>query len=119
MLGTYALSAGYFDAYYGKAIMMKEQIKKELNTVFETVDVIATPTTANTAFMFGEKSGDPVSMYLEDIFTVPANITGDPAISIPIGFDEKGLPMGIQLIAPAFNEALLFTIGKDIESTVQ
>ncbi len=119
LLGTYVLSHGYFDAYYGKAIMMKEQIKKELNTVFETVDVIATPTTANTAFMFGEKSGDPVSMYLEDIFTVPANITGDPAISIPIGFDEKGLPMGIQLIAPAFNEALLFTIGKDIESTVQ
>jgi aspartyl-tRNA(Asn)/glutamyl-tRNA(Gln) amidotransferase subunit A len=119
LLGTYVLSHGYFDAYYGKALTMKEHIKLELNKVFEEVDVIATPTTANTAFKFGEKSSDPVSMYLEDIFTVPANITGDPAISIPIGFDANNLPFGIQLIAPAFNEEVLFTIGKDIESTVQ
>jgi aspartyl-tRNA(Asn)/glutamyl-tRNA(Gln) amidotransferase subunit A len=119
LLGTYVLSHGYYDAYYGKALLMKEQIKKELNTVFEDVDVIATPTTAKTAFKFGEKSGDPVSMYLEDIFVVPANITGDPSISIPIGFDSNKLPFGMQLIAPAFNEHLLFTIGKDIENNLK
>lgn len=119
LLGTYVLSHGYYDAYYGKALLMKEQIKKELNTVFEDVDVIATPTTAKTAFKFGEKSGDPVSMYLEDIFVVPANITGDPSISIPIGFDSNKLPFGMQLIAPAFNEHVLFAIGKDIENNLK
>ncbi len=119
LLGTYVLSHGYYDAYYGKALLMKEQIKKELNAVYETVDAIVTPTTAGTAFTFGEKSGDPVSMYLEDIFVVPADITGDPAISIPLGMDTKGLPFGIQLIGPAFNEENLFTIGKDIENVLK
>jgi aspartyl-tRNA(Asn)/glutamyl-tRNA(Gln) amidotransferase subunit A len=119
LLGTYVLSHGYYDAYYGKALLMKEQIKKELNKIYEDVDVIATPTTAKTAFKFGEKSGDPVSMYLEDIFVVPANITGDPSISIPIGFDSNKLPFGMQLIAPAFNEHLLFAIGKDIENNLK
>ncbi len=119
LLGTYVLSHGYYDAYYGKALLMKEQIKKELNMVYEDVDAIMTPSTAGTAFAFGEKSGDPVSMYLEDIFVVPANITGDPAISIPLGMDTKGLPFGIQLIGPAFNEENLFTIGKDIESVLK
>lgn len=119
LLGTYVLSHGYYDAYYGKALLMKEQIKKELNAIYDTVDAIATPTTATTAFKFGEKSGDPVSMYLEDIFVVPANITGDPAISIPLGFDDKKLPYGIQLIGPAFNEENLFAIGKDIESVLK
>lgn len=117
--GTYVLSHGYYDAYYGKALIMKEQIRDELKTIFNEVDVIATPTVAQTAFRFGEKSGDPIAMYLEDIFTVPANITGNPAISIPIGFDEKNLPFGMQLIAPDFNEHMLFTIGKDIEKEVQ
>lgn len=117
--GTYVLSHGYYDAYYGKALIMKEQIRDELKTIFNEVDVIATPTVAQTAFLFGEKSGDPIAMYLEDIFTVPANITGNPAISIPIGFDEKNLPFGMQLIAPDFNEHMLFTIGKDIEKEVQ
>lgn len=119
MTGTYVLSHGYYDAYYGKALLLKEQIKKELETLFTQVDVIATPTVAQTAFRFGEKSGDPIAMYLEDIFTVPANITGNPAISIPIGFGEKSLPFGMQLIAPHFNEHLLFHIGKDIEKEVQ
>lgn len=119
LLGTYVLSHGYYDAYYGKALLMKEQIKKELNKVYEDVDAIVTPSTAGTAFKFGEKSGDPVSMYLEDIFVVPANITGDPAISIPLGMDTQGLPFGIQLIGPAFNEENLFTIGKDIESVLK
>jgi aspartyl-tRNA(Asn)/glutamyl-tRNA(Gln) amidotransferase subunit A len=119
LLGTYVLSHGYYDAYYGKALLMKETIKQELNTIFADVDVIATPTTATTAFKFGEKSGDPVSMYLEDIFVVPANITGDPSISIPIGTDTAGLPFGMQLIGPAFNEHALFTIGKDIENNLE
>lgn len=115
LLGTYVLSHGYYDAYYGKALSMKKQITKELNDIFETVDVIATPTTPTTAFKFGEKS-DPVSMYLSDIFTVPANITGSPSISIPVGFDKENLPIGLQMIAPHFNEQILFTIGKDIEN---
>lgn len=117
--GTYVLSHGYYDAYYGKALIMKEQIKDELQSIFKEVDVIATPTVAETAFRFGEKSGDPIAMYLEDIFTVPANITGNPAISIPIGFDTNSLPFGMQLIAPDFNEHMLFAIGKDIEKEVQ
>lgn len=119
LLGTYVLSHGYYDAYYGKALRMKEQITKELNSIFESVDVIATPTTPTTAFTFGEKSSDPVSMYLSDIFTVPANITGDPSISIPIGFDKEKLPIGLQMIAPHFNEHLLFSIGRDIEKITQ
>lgn len=119
LLGTYVLSHGYYDAYYGKALLMKDAIIKELNEMYENVDAIITPTTANTAFKFGEKSSDPVSMYLEDIFTVPANISGDPSISIPVGFDDNGLPIGVQLIGPKCNEANLFTIGKDIENNLE
>ena len=119
LLGTYVLSSGYYDAYYSRANAVKELIRKELEFVFKDVDIIATPTTPTPAFKIGEKSGDPLEMYLADIFTVPVNIAGVPAISIPSGFvEEEGakLPLGIQFIAPNFGEQALFDLGKNFES---
>lgn len=118
LLGTYVLSSGYYDAYYSKAIAAREVIKKTLEVAFRDVDIIATPTTPTPAFKIGEKTSDPLQMYLADIFTVPVNIAGVPAISIPSGFVEEGdakLPLGIQFIAPHFGEDALFAIGKDFE----
>lgn len=107
MLGTYALSAGYYDAYYVRAQKVRSLIKKDFERVFSEVDMIFTPTTTAPAFKLGEKVDDPLAMYLEDIFTVPANITGVPAISVPagqVGIDGKNLPIGFQLIAKWFDE---------------
>ena len=118
LLGTYVLSSGYYDAYYGRANAVREMLKKDLEEAFETVDIIATPTTPTPAFKIGEKSSDPLEMYLADIFTVPVNIAGVPAISIPSGFAEEGgskLPLGMQFIAPHFGEQALFEVGKDFE----
>lgn len=118
MLGTYVLSAGYYDAYYGKAIAAREQLRKEYIQAFEDVDVIVTPTMPNPAYKIGEK-GNPLSLYLEDAFTVPANLTGNPAISIPAGTvekDGKQLPVGIQLTAAHGNEQVLFNIGNQLTS---
>lgn len=115
ILGTYVLSAGYYDAYYGKSNIVRSMIRKDLDNVFDSgVDVIITPTTPSPAFKLGEKMNDPLQMYLADIFTVPANIAGVPAISIPSGFDGK-LPLGIQFMAPHGQENLLFEIGKKFE----
>lgn len=114
LLGTYVLSHGYYDAYYNKAIKMRAKITKELDKVFESVDVIATPTCPTSAFRPGEKK-DPLQMYLSDIFTVPANIAGIPAISIPNGVSSEGLPLDIQFMAPHFGEQLLFEVGKNYE----
>jgi len=115
MLGTYVLSSGYYDAYYGKANALRSLIRKDFENALETVDVILTPTTPTPAFPIGEKSKDPLQMYLEDIFTVPASITGNPAISIPSGFtnDEKKLPLGIQFLARPYREDILFKVSKD------
>lgn len=116
LLGTYVLSAGYYDAYYGKATAVRELIRSDFSAAFAQVDAIATPTTPRPAFRSGEKS-DPVSMYLEDIFTVSANLTGAPAISVPMGTvaqDGKELPVGFQLIAPHGAEKLLCTIGRAV-----
>ena len=115
LLGTYVLSHGYYDAYYNKAVKVREEIKKELANVFETVDAIVTPTTPGAAFKFGEKSGDPVAMYLCDVFAVPANIAGVPAISVPSGKNRDNMPLGIQFMAPHFQEEVLFTLGKEFE----
>ena len=115
MLGTYVLSAGYYDAYYNKAVALREVIKDDFKKVFETVDVIITPTAPTPAFKIGEKLNDLIQMYLSDIFTVSANVTGLPAISIPSGFterEEKKLPLGLQIIAPEMEENVLFQIGK-------
>jgi aspartyl-tRNA(Asn)/glutamyl-tRNA(Gln) amidotransferase subunit A len=107
MLGTYALSSGYYDAYYLKALKVRRLIKQDYDRAFEKVDVIATPTAPNPAFRFGEKTDDPLSMYLEDVFTVSINITGLPGLSVPCGFSKNGLPIGLQLIGKAFDEATL------------
>lgn len=115
LLGTYVLSSGYYDAYYNKANLVREMLKKEFIKTFENVDVIATPTSPVPAFAIGEKSHDPLSMYLADIFTVPVNIVGVPAISVPSGKTTKGLPLGIQFIAPYMREDILFTYGREVE----
>lgn len=115
ILGTYILSSGYHDAYYGRATALRGELKRDLEKAFETVSYIATPTTPNTAFKLGEKS-DPVSMYLEDIFAAPANLTGIPAISVPAGTinrDGVELPIGIQFMAPKRGEAALFQVAED------
>lgn len=116
LLGTYVLSHGYYDAYYNKAVKMRAKITEEMQKVFESVDLLVTPTCPTPAFKPGEKA-DPVSMYLSDIFTVPANIAGVPAISIPNGKTSSGLPLDIQLIAPHFGENLLFEVGKNYEKS--
>lgn len=115
LLGTYILSHGYYDAYYRKALAVQNKIKAEFEKVFETVDAIITPTTPSGAFKFGEKSNNPVEMYLSDIFTVPANITGLPALSVPAGKDHNGMPLGLHITAPYLQEDVLFKIGKDFE----
>jgi aspartyl-tRNA(Asn)/glutamyl-tRNA(Gln) amidotransferase subunit A len=106
LIGTYALSAGYYDAYYIKAQKIRNLIKQDFKKAFEQVDVLLSPTSPTTAFKIGEKSGDPVSMYLSDIFTIGANLAGLPAMSLPCGFSES-LPVGMQLIAPHLQEAKL------------
>lgn len=115
LLGTYVLSSGYYDAYYNKANLVRELLKKEFAKVFKDVDVIATPTSPVPAFAIGEKSHDPLAMYLADIFTVPVNIVGVPAISVPSGKTKNNLPLGIQFIAPAMKEDVLFVYGREVE----
>lgn len=107
MLGTYALSAGYYDAYYGQAQKTRTLIKQDFDRAFEQVDLIACPVAPTTAFPIGGHGDDPLSMYLEDVFTLPANLAGVPGISIPVGFCAQGLPIGMQLNAPHLGEARL------------
>lgn len=111
MLGNYVLSSGYFDAFYRKAKKVQKIIRQEFETAFEKCDVIICPTTATVAFKLGEKCDDHLAMYLNDIYTVPVNIAGLPAISIPCGKVSNGLPVGMQLIAPHFKEETLFNFG--------
>lgn len=116
MLGTYVLSSGYYDAYYNKANKVRSLIADDFKKAFANVDVILTPTTPSPSFKIGEKANDPLSMYLEDIFTVPANLAGIPAISVPSGTTSSSLPLGIQIMATHHNEQALFTLGKVIET---
>ncbi|GIW42911.1 MAG: glutamyl-tRNA(Gln) amidotransferase subunit A [Candidatus Binatia bacterium] len=104
MLGTYALSAGYYDAYYLKALKVRSLVRKDFEAAFQQADLVVLPTAPTTAFRLGEKTGDPLQMYLSDIFTIPANLAGLPAISLPCGFDELGLPIGLQLVGRPFRE---------------
>ena len=116
LLGTHVLSSGYYDAYYGKAELARQKMREELTTVFKNVDMILTPTAPTPAFTFGAQE-DPVSMYKQDIFTVPVNLTGVPAISFPMGTVERdgvALPVGVQYIAPHGADTLLFAIGKEV-----
>lgn len=115
MLGTYVLSAGYYDSYYGKANTVRSLIRADFNRVFEGVDVVIVPTTPTPAFALGEKANNPLAMYLADVFTVPANIAGLPAISIPSGFSDSDgvkLPLGLQCVGRPYEEATLFEVGK-------
>jgi len=110
MIGTYALSAGYYDAYYLKAQKLRRLIAEDFRKAFESCDVIMGPTSPTTAFKIGEKSDDPVAMYLSDIYTISVNLAGLPGMSIPAGFDSKGLPVGLQLIGQYFDEARLLNV---------
>jgi len=112
ILGTYVLSSGYYDAYYRRAVATRARLTADFNSAFEQVDAVVMPTTPTTAFALGEKSADPLPMYLADVYTVPANIAGLPALTVPEGVDEAGLPSGFQFIAPPFREDLLFHLGK-------
>lgn len=115
MLGTYSLSAGYYDAYYLKAQKVRTLIKKDFDEAFTSFDAIITPTSPTTAFKLGEKTSDPLSMYLSDIYTISVNLAGVPAISIPCGFAKNNLPIGLQIIGKPFDEAMLLRIAHTYE----
>jgi aspartyl-tRNA(Asn)/glutamyl-tRNA(Gln) amidotransferase subunit A len=116
MLGTYALSAGYYDAYYIRAQKVRTLIKRDFERAFEQVDVIATPVTPGTAFNIGAKTDDPIQMYLEDVFTLPVSLAGNTGISVPCGFDVAGLPIGLQLIGPAFGEQTILNVAQAFQA---
>jgi len=115
MIGTYALSAGYYDAYYLKAQQVRRLIKDDFDKAFEGVDAILTPATPTAAFPLGVKQDDPITMYLNDVFTVPANLAGIPGISVPAGFSDSGLPLGLQVLSGAFREDTLYTVAACLE----
>jgi aspartyl-tRNA(Asn)/glutamyl-tRNA(Gln) amidotransferase subunit A len=115
MLGTFALSSGYYQAYYGKARGVLERMRQELHAALEKADVVATPTAPGAAFGIGEKTDDPLAMYLSDIFTTPASLTGLPAVSVPSGLDDRGLPLSLQLMGRPFEEATVFRAARAFE----
>ena len=117
MIGTYVLSSGYYDAYYLKAQKVRQLIKQDFDQAYNKVDAILTPSTPSSAFKIGEKSDDPVSMYLNDIFTVPVNLAGLPALSLPAGLDKQGYPLGLQLIGNALDEQKILNIGYAFEKS--
>ena len=118
LIGTYVLSSGYYDAYYLKAQKVRKLIKNDFDKCFKDVDAILTPSTPSSAFKIGEKTSDPISMYLNDIFTVPVNLAGIPAISIPAGHDNKGYPLGLQLISKALDEQKILNIAFAMEKQI-
>jgi aspartyl-tRNA(Asn)/glutamyl-tRNA(Gln) amidotransferase subunit A len=115
MLGTYALSAGYYDAYYGRALKVRRRIAADFAAAYERADVLLTPASPTVAFRLGDKTADPMSMYLCDTYTIPSNLTGDPGMSVPFGTGEDGLPVGVQVLAPALQEALMFRTAAELE----
>ncbi|MBK9434754.1 MAG: Asp-tRNA(Asn)/Glu-tRNA(Gln) amidotransferase subunit GatA [Micrococcales bacterium] len=118
MLGTYALSSGYYDAYYGQAQKVRTLIANDFAAAFSQADVLATPTAPTTAFPLGEKVDDPLSMYLQDIATIPANLAGIPGMSVPVGLDDQGLPIGLQFMAPAMADDRLYVAGGALEAAI-
>jgi aspartyl-tRNA(Asn)/glutamyl-tRNA(Gln) amidotransferase subunit A len=118
MIGTYVLSAGYYDAYYLRAQRVRKKIADEISGVFNEVDLLLTPSSPSAAFGLGEKSDDPISMYLNDVFTVTANLAGIPGVSVPGGLDAQGLPLGLQLLAPAFGEETMFRGAAALEEAI-
>ena len=118
MIGTYSLSAGYADKYYIQAAKVRRLITKEFDDVFKKVDLLAAPTAPTTAFKLGEKYDDPLTMYMSDIFTIPATLAGLPAISVPAG-EAESLPVGMQLIGPQFSEPTLLSTAKQFENLIK
>jgi len=117
MLGTFALSAGYYDAYYLKAQKVRTLIRQDFEHAFEHCDIIVTPVAPTTAFKLGEKTADPLQMYLSDIFTISVNLAGLPGLSVPCGYDGLGLPIGLQLIGPPFGEEMILRAGDAYENS--
>ena len=115
LLGTYALSAGYFDAFYGQAQKVRSMLQSEFEDAYRNVDVLVSPASPTTAFRLGERTQDPLAMYLSDICTIPSNLSGHPAISVPISLDSKGLPIGFQVMAPALGEQVMFRVAAEVE----
>jgi len=115
LLGTYALSAGYYDAFYGQAQKVRTVVQREFATAYETVDVLVSPASPTTAFELDAKTSDPLAMYLSDVCNIPANLTGHPAMTVPVGLDSGGLPIGFQVMAPALGEAAMFRVAASVE----
>jgi aspartyl-tRNA(Asn)/glutamyl-tRNA(Gln) amidotransferase subunit A len=116
MLGTYALSAGYYDAFYGKALKVRTMMLQDFARAYEDVDVLVTPTAPTTAFPLGERTADPMTMYVNDVCTIPSNLTGHPGISVPFGVGDDGLPVGVQVLAPALADDLTFQVAAVLEA---
>jgi len=115
MLGTYALSAGYYDAYYGKAQKVRTLIIRDFDEAYRSFDVLLSPTSPTTAFPLGAKTADPLTMYLSDVCTIPSNLAGHPALSVPFGAGDDGLPIGVQVLAPALGEPVMFQVAEVLE----
>jgi aspartyl-tRNA(Asn)/glutamyl-tRNA(Gln) amidotransferase subunit A len=115
MLGTYALSAGYYDAYYGKALKIRRLISEDFERAYQHADVLLTPTSPSVAFSMGDKTGDPLAMYLCDTYTIPTNLAGHPAMSVPFGTGDSGLPVGVQVLAPMLGEMNMFAVAAELE----
>jgi aspartyl-tRNA(Asn)/glutamyl-tRNA(Gln) amidotransferase subunit A len=115
MIGTYVLSAGYYDAYYLRAQKVRTLIARDFVQAFERCDMLLTPATPCAAFPIGAKASDPVSMYLNDVFTVTANLAGLPGLSVPAGLSHEGLPLGLQVMGRAFDEATVLRVGRSLE----
>jgi len=115
MIGTYALSAGYYDAYYGQAQRVRTMIIQDFARAYESFDVLLSPTAPTTAFELGAKTADPLAMYLSDVCTIPSNLAGHAAITVPFGTGDAGLPVGVQVLAPALGEPVMFRVARAIE----
>jgi aspartyl-tRNA(Asn)/glutamyl-tRNA(Gln) amidotransferase subunit A len=115
LIGTYVLSAGYYDAYYLRAQKVRALIRRDFTEAFAKVDALLTPTTPSSAFVQGERMDDPVKMYLNDVFTVPANMSGIPGLSLPAGLDAAGLPLGLQVLGRPFDEETVFAVAGALE----
>ncbi|HRX85502.1 MAG TPA: amidase, partial [Phycisphaerae bacterium] len=116
MLGTYALSSGYYDAYYARAMKVRTLLRRDFEHAFKQCDVICSPVTPTTAFAFGEKADDPLAMYLADVYTISANLAGIPAVSVPCGFDGRGLPVGLQIMGKPLAEGKVLSVAHHYQS---
>jgi len=115
LLGTYALSAGYYEAFYGQAQKVRTLVRRDFAAAYEKVDVLVSPTSPTTAFRLGERADDPLAMYYSDVCTIPSNLAGDPAMSVPVALDGAGLPIGFQIMAPALGEEVMFQVAAEVE----